>query len=85
LDEVTGPQVEIDDINIHHDDPAPIEGVPTQVVHTPERSAPVVPPAQASGIRTPKINESQESGESYVHTKHIVTKYSYAVTQLDIQ
>jgi hypothetical protein len=42
LDEVLAAQVEIDDLDIPHYDPAPIEVVPSQTVPT---SAPVAPPS----------------------------------------
>jgi hypothetical protein len=50
-DEVPAPQVEIDDLYIPHDDPAPIEVSSTQAAQTPETPAPVAPPAQAPGLR----------------------------------
>jgi hypothetical protein len=45
LDEVPAPQVEIDNLNIPHYNPAPIEVVPTQVVQAPETPALVAPPS----------------------------------------
>jgi hypothetical protein len=44
LDEVTAPQLEIDDINIPHDDPASIEVVPAQAVPTSALVAPLSAP-----------------------------------------
>jgi hypothetical protein len=40
LDEVPAPQVQIDDLDIPHDDPSPIEVVPAQSVPTPAMSIP---------------------------------------------
>jgi hypothetical protein len=50
-DAVPIPQVEIDDLDIHHADPAPIEVAPTQEEPRTETPAPVALPAQAPEIR----------------------------------
>jgi hypothetical protein len=50
-DAVLAPQVEIDDLNIHHADPAPIEIAPTQEEPRTETPAPVALPAQAPELR----------------------------------
>jgi hypothetical protein len=50
LDEVPAPQVEIDDIDIPHDDSDPIEAVSAQALPTPTTPASVAPPA-APGLR----------------------------------
>jgi hypothetical protein len=50
-DSVQAPQVEIDDLNIHHADAAPIEVAPTQEEPRTESHAPVALPAQAPEIR----------------------------------
>jgi hypothetical protein len=46
-DSVPAPQVEIDDLDIHHADPAQIEVAPIQVEPEPETPAPIALPAQA--------------------------------------
>jgi hypothetical protein len=62
-DEVPAPQVEIDDLDIPHDDPAPIEVAPTQAAHAPEISAPVTPPAQAPGLhRSTRVKSQKNQG-----------------------
>jgi hypothetical protein len=82
-DSVLAPQVEIDDLDIHHADPAPIEVAPTLEGPGPETPAPVALPAQAPELRRSTRVRSQ--------TKHGYTpslsgsKYSYAVTQLESQ
>jgi hypothetical protein len=43
-DELPAPQVEIDDLVIHHDDPSPIEVAPIQSAQGPYTLAPVAPP-----------------------------------------
>jgi hypothetical protein len=44
-DSVSAPHVEIDDLNIHHADPAPIEVTPTQAEPGPETPVPIAIPA----------------------------------------
>jgi hypothetical protein len=50
-DAVPAPQVEIDDLDIHHADPAPIEVAPTQAESRTETPAPVALPTQAPELR----------------------------------
>jgi hypothetical protein len=50
-DTVPAPQVEIDDLDIHHSDPAPIEVAPTQEEPRTEAPAPLALPAQAPELR----------------------------------
>jgi hypothetical protein len=50
-DAVPAPQVEIDDIYIHHANLAPIEVAPTQEEPRTETPATVAPPTQAPDIR----------------------------------
>jgi hypothetical protein len=47
----TAPQVEIDDLDIPHHDPAPIEVTPTQEEQAPETLSAVALPALAPGLR----------------------------------
>jgi hypothetical protein len=68
-DAVPAPQVEIDDLDIHHAEPDPIEVAPTQEEPRTETLAPIALPAQA-----PELRRSTRG-----------SKYSYAVTQLEIQ
>jgi hypothetical protein len=83
LDEVLAPQFEIDDLDIPHGEPAPIEGVPTQAVQAPETPAPVVTPAQAPGLqRSTRVRTQANQGYTPSMTG---SKYSYAVTQLESQ
>jgi hypothetical protein len=65
-DAVPAPQDEIDDLDIHHDDPAPIELAPTQEEPRTETPAPVALPAQA--------RKSQVTEESGIHTKSVRTQ-----------
>jgi hypothetical protein len=58
-DAVPAPQVEIDDLDIHHEDPAPIEVAPTQEEPAPETPAPVALPAQAPELRRSTRARSQ--------------------------
>jgi hypothetical protein len=58
-DAVLAPQVEIDDLNIHHADPAPIEVAPTQEEPRTETPAPVVLPAHAPELRRSTSVRSQ--------------------------
>jgi hypothetical protein len=68
-DEVPAPQVEIDDLDIPHDDPAPIEVAPTNPSSTSPRNASNGRTTD-TGTWAPYINESQVSGESGVHSEH---------------
>jgi hypothetical protein len=82
-DAVPAPQVEIDDLDIHHADPAPIEVAPTQAEPRTETPVPVALLAQAPEFR--------RSTRVRLQTNHGYTpsmsgsKYSYAVTQLESQ
>jgi hypothetical protein len=58
-DAVPAPQIEIDDLDIHHADPAPIEVAPTQEEPRTETSAPVALPAQAHELRRSTSVRSQ--------------------------
>jgi hypothetical protein len=79
-DAVPAPQVEIDDLNIHHADPAPIEVAPTQEEPRTEKPAPVALPAQAPELR---ISTRVRSQTNQGYTPSLSgSKYSYAVTQL---
>jgi hypothetical protein len=50
LDEAPAPQVDINDLDIPHDEPAPIEVVPPQEAASPAMPTPVVTPAHAPGL-----------------------------------
>jgi hypothetical protein len=82
-DSVSAPQVETDDLDIHHDDPAPIEVAPTQEEPRTETPAPVALPAQAPDLRRSTRARSQ-TNQGYTPSMP-GSKYSYAVTQLEIQ
>jgi hypothetical protein len=79
---VPSPQVEIDDIDIHHADQAPIEVAPTQEEPRTETPAPVALPAQAPELRRSTRFRSQ-TNQGYTPSLS-GSKYSYAVTQLEI-
>jgi hypothetical protein len=80
---VPAPQVEIDDLNIHHADPAPIEVAPTQEESRTETPVPVTLPAQAPDIRRPtRVRSQTNQGYTPILSG---SKYSYAVTQLESQ
>jgi hypothetical protein len=81
-DAVPAPQVEIDDLDILHDDPAPIEVSPTQGEQAPETHAPVALPAQAPGLRRSTFRSQANQGYTPSMSG---SKYSCAVTQLEIQ
>jgi hypothetical protein len=80
-DSVLAPQVEIDDLYITQDDPAPIEVAPTQEEQVPETSAPVALPSQAPGLRrSTRVRSQMNQG----YTPNMSgSKYFYAVTQLE--
>jgi hypothetical protein len=82
-DTVLAPQIEIDDLNILHDDPYPIEVSPTQAEQAPETSALVALPAQTPGLHISTRFRSQ-ANQGYTPSMS-GSKYSYAVTQLDSQ
>jgi hypothetical protein len=50
-DAVLAPKVEIDDLDIHHADPSPIEVAPTQEEPRTETPSPVALPTQAPELR----------------------------------
>jgi hypothetical protein len=82
-DAFPAPQVEIDELDIHHADPAPIELAPTQEEPITETPAPVAPPAQEPELRRSTRVRSQTS-QGYT-PRLSGSKYSYAVTQLESQ
>jgi hypothetical protein len=82
-DSVPAPRVEIDDLDIHHADPAPMEVAPTQTEPGPETPAPVALPAQSPELRRSTRARSQ-TNQGYIPSMS-GSKYSYAVTQLESQ
>jgi hypothetical protein len=82
-DAVQAPQLEIDDLDIHHADPAPIEVAPTQEEPRTETPAPVAIPARAPKIRRSTRFRSQ-TNQGYTPGLS-GSKYSYAGTQLESQ
>jgi hypothetical protein len=82
-DSVQAPQVEIDDLDIQHADPDPIEVAPTQEKPRTETPALVALPAQAPELRRSTRVRSQKNQR---YTPSLSgSKYSYAVTQLESQ
>jgi hypothetical protein len=77
------PQVEIDDLGIHHADPAPIEVAPTQEEPRTETPGPVALRAQATELRRSTRVRSQ-ANQGYTQSL-LGSKYSYAETQLESQ
>jgi hypothetical protein len=82
-DAVPAPQVEIDDLDIHHTDPAPIEVAPTQEEPRAETPAPVALPTQAPELRRSTSVRSQTNQGNTPSLSE--STYSYAVTQLESQ
>jgi hypothetical protein len=82
-DAVPAPQVEIDDLNIHHADPAQIEVAPTQEEPRTEIPAPVALLTQAPELRRPKRVRSQMN-QGYTPSLSGY-KYAYSVTQIESQ
>jgi hypothetical protein len=83
LDEATAPQVEINDIDIPQDDPAPIEVAPPQEAVAPAMPPPVITPAHATGLhRSTRVRKQAKPAYTPSMTD---SKYSYAVTQLETQ
>jgi hypothetical protein len=82
-DAVPAPHVEIDNLDIHHAHPAPIEVAPTQEEPRTETPAPVALPAHAPELRRPTRVRSQ-TNQGYTPSLS-GSKYSYAVTQLESQ
>jgi hypothetical protein len=80
-DTVLASQVEIDDLDIHHADPAPIEVAPTQEEPRTETPASVPLQAQAPELcRSTRVRSQMNQG----YTPSLSgSKYSYAVTQLE--
>jgi hypothetical protein len=82
-DAVPAPQVEIDDLDIHHADPAPIEVAPNQEEPRTEMPTTVVLPTQAPELRRSTRVRSQ-TNQGYTPSLS-GSKFSYAVTQLESQ
>jgi hypothetical protein len=82
--EASAPQsVYITDPNIPQDEPAPIHVVPTQEVPAPQASEPVTEPAQAPCLhRSTRVRFQDKPAYTPSMTG---SKYSYAVTQIEIQ
>jgi hypothetical protein len=82
-DAVLAPQVQIDYLDIHHADPAPIQVAPTQEEPRTEKPAPVALPAQAHELRrSTRVRSKTNQG----YTPSLSgSKYSYEVTQLESQ
>jgi hypothetical protein len=80
-DAVPAPQVEIDDPNILHNEPAPIEVAPTQEEQAPETPSPVALPAQTPELRRSTRVRSQ-TNQGYTPSMS-GSKYSYAVTHIE--
>jgi hypothetical protein len=84
LDEAPEPQVvETNDLDIHQDDPAPIEVAPIQEAPTNALQTPVVTPAHAPGLRRSTKVRTQAK-EAYTPSMG-GSRYAYAVTQLGTQ
>jgi hypothetical protein len=82
-DAVQAPQVKIDDLDISHDYPSPIEVAPTQEEQAPEMPEPVALPAHAPGLHGSTSVRSQTNKE---YTPRMSgSKYSYTVTQIESQ
>jgi hypothetical protein len=82
-DAVTAPQVDNDDLDIHHAGAAPIEVAPTQEEPRTETPAPVSLPEQAPELRRPTRVRSQ-TNQGYTPSLS-GSKYSYEVTQIKSQ
>jgi hypothetical protein len=83
LDEAPALQVEINDLNIPQDESAPIEVAPTQEAAAPAMTIPVVTPAYAPGLH--RSTRARAHAKQAYTLSMTVSKYSYAVTQLDTQ
>jgi hypothetical protein len=83
LDEAPAPQVEIDDLDIPQDDPAPIEVAPPQYSAPQAMSIPLLTPAHVPGFcRSTRVRTQAKQA----YTRNMTgSKYSYAVTQLETQ
>jgi hypothetical protein len=76
-------EVEIDDLDIHHDNSYPIEVAPTQATQAPEMTAPVAPPTQTPELcRSTRVRSQANQGYTLSMTG---SKYSYAVTHMESQ
>jgi hypothetical protein len=83
LDESPAPQLEIKDLDIPQDDPAPIEVTPPQESAAPAMPRPVVTPLHAPGLlRSNRV--STQAKQAYTPSM-TGSKYSYAVTQMETQ
>jgi hypothetical protein len=83
LDEAPAPQVEINDLDIPQDDPAPIEVAPPQESAAPAMPTPVVTPSYAEGL--PRSNRVRTQVKQAYTLSMTGSNYSYAVTQLETQ
>jgi hypothetical protein len=83
LDEAPAPQVEINDLDIPQDDPAPIELAPPQESAAPAMPTPAVTPVHAQGLR--RSNRVRTQAKEAYTPSMTGSKYSYAVTQLETQ
>jgi hypothetical protein len=83
LDEAPAPQVEINDLDISQDDPAPIEVSPPQEAAAQAMTTPVVTPEPAPVLRRSTRVRTQAK-EAYTPSM-TGSKYSYALTQLEAQ
>jgi hypothetical protein len=82
-DEAPDPQVEIENHNVPQDDQAPIEVAPPQEAAAPEMPTPVVISAHAPGLHISTRVRTQ-ARQAY-NPSMTGSKYSNAVTQLEIQ
>jgi hypothetical protein len=83
LDKAPAPQVEIDDLDIAKDDPAPIEVAPPQESASPATPTPVLLPDHAPVLR---ISTQVRTQAKQAYTPSMTgSKYFYAVTQLESQ
>jgi hypothetical protein len=83
LDKAPAPQVEINDLDIPQDDPAPIEVSPPQESAAPAMPTPFVTPAHAQGLC---ISNRVRTQAKQAYTQIMTgSKYSYTVTQLETQ
>jgi hypothetical protein len=83
LDKATAPQVEINDLDIPQEDPAPIEVSPPQESAAPAMPTPVVTTAHAPGLcRSTQVTTQAKQAYTPSMTG---SKYYYAVTQLETE
>jgi hypothetical protein len=81
LEEALAPQVEIDDLDIPQDDPAPIEVAPPQEAVASAMPTPLVTPAHAQVIR--RSTRVRIQAKQAYNLSTTGSKYSYTVTQLE--